>query len=80
MGYLIPLPLPPPGRLFFFLVPCASVSCPGIVFSAAEMLIRLTFVVLPGLDYRIVLKALGRRRAEGGEEREVRRRGREKRS
>ena len=32
------------------------------------MLISLTFVVLPGLDYRIVLKALGRRGAEGGEE------------
>ena len=67
MGYLISLPLPPPGRLFF-LVPCASVSCPAIVLSAAGMYISLTFVVLPGLDCRIVLKALGRR---GGGKREA---------
>ena len=32
------------------------------------MLISLTFVVLPGLDYRIGLKVLGRRGGRGGGE------------
>ena len=34
----------------FQLIPYASANCPGIVFSAAGILIRLTFVVLPGIN------------------------------
>ena len=41
-------------------VPCALANCPGIVVSPAGILISFPFVVLPGINFSIRPKVLGK--------------------